>query len=100
MYLSIIIIYYHNSNKLLTTTSAVGVIVCGSIIYANTKQIMLTPTIFTLLGSFFLSYFVIEIVKLVIDTIYFCFLYEETYMMREREQGLKPYAPGDFAKLM
>ncbi|CAL5995863.1 Plasma-membrane_choline transporter and transmembrane domain-containing protein [Hexamita inflata] len=81
-------------------TSAVGAIVCGSIIYADTKQIMLTPTIFTLLGSFFLSYFVIEIVKLVIDTIYFCFLYEETYMMREREQGLKPYAPGDFAKLM
>ncbi|CAL6105719.1 Plasma-membrane_choline transporter and transmembrane domain-containing protein [Hexamita inflata] len=80
--------------------TAVGATVCGAIIYAKTKQIMFAPTIFTLVGSFFLSYYVIEIVKLVIDTIYFCFLYEETYMMREREGGLKPYAPGDLAKLL
>ncbi|CAL5979328.1 Plasma-membrane_choline transporter and transmembrane domain-containing protein [Hexamita inflata] len=80
--------------------TAVGATVCGAIIYAKTNQIMFAPTIFTLIGSFFLSYYVIEIVKLVVDTIYFCFLYEETYMMREREGGLKPYAPGDLAKLL
>ncbi|CAL6105721.1 Plasma-membrane_choline transporter and transmembrane domain-containing protein [Hexamita inflata] len=80
--------------------TAVGAIVCGAIIYAKTKEIMFAPSFITLGLSFLLSYYVIEIVKLVVDTIYFCFLYEETYMMREREGGLKPYAPGDLAKLM
>ncbi|CAL6049276.1 Plasma-membrane_choline transporter [Hexamita inflata] len=56
---------------------------CGAIIKTNQ---MFAPTIFTLIGSFFLSCYIIEIVKLVVDiNIYFYFLYEETYMMRERE---------------
>ena len=52
------------------------------------------------IASFCLSYYVLEIVSLVVDTIYFCYLYEDTYYAIERENGMKPYAPGDLKNLM
>ena len=37
------------------------------------------------LTGFILSFYILEILKVSVDTIYFSFLYEETYLLRERE---------------
>jgi hypothetical protein len=80
--------------------TAVGGVVCGVICYYQAGVIQIAPALVSAAGCFVLSYYVLEIVKLVIDTIYFCYLYEETFMQREREAGAKPYAPGDLIKLL
>lgn len=80
--------------KLFITTGT-GV-VCGLLVYyLNGHQIALAPCVVAAAGAFLVSYYFLEVAQLVIDTIYFCFLYEETFMMREREAGEEPYAPGD-----
>ena len=84
--------------KILITV--VGGAVTGTIIYYNDNVIEVAPPLVASLICFVLSYYVLEIIKLVIDTIYFCYLYEETFMQREREAGAQPYAPGDLIKML
>jgi len=69
--------------KLIVT--AVGTFVAGYGAYQVDSQIHLGPPLIAAVSCFILSYYVIEIVALVIDTIYFCFLYEDTMMIKERE---------------
>lgn len=69
--------------KLIVT--AVGAFVAGLGAYNVDQQIHLGPPLVAAVCCYGLSYYVIEIVSLVIDTIYFCFLYEDTVMQRERE---------------
>lgn len=75
--------------------------VCGLIIYfyKGAHVIGIIPSAVSAIGSFIICYYVLEVVRLVIDTIYMCFLYESVFMLRERESGVKPYAPADLAKL-
>jgi hypothetical protein len=84
--------------KLIIT--AVGAFVAGYGAYKVDSQIHLGPPLVATLCCYVLSYYIIEIISLVIDTIYFCFLYEDTVMQREREQGMKPWAPEGLASLL
>jgi hypothetical protein len=50
--------------------------------------------------GFVISFYIFEIVRIAVDTIYFSFLYEETYLMREREITGVIYAPGELKNLL
>lgn len=75
--------------------------ICGLIIYFSNgaHTIAIIPSAICAIGSFIICYYVLEVIRLVIDTIYMCFLYESVFMLRDRENGAKPYAPADLAKL-
>ena len=62
-----------------------GTVVCVFITYLRTSEIYWGTMLLSLLIGFILSFYIFEILEISIDTIYFSFLYEETYLLRERE---------------
>lgn len=63
--------------------TASGAVICGVLIYfMKDKQIIIMPCIVCGVCCFIVAYYLLEVVVLVIDTIYLSFLYEETFMMR------------------
>jgi len=62
-----------------------GSVVCAYITYKRTEEIYWATVLVSVGIGFVLSFYVFEIMEISVDTIYFSFLYEETYLMRERE---------------
>ena len=50
--------------------------------------------------DFVVAEFVLGLIDLVAETIYFCFVYEEAYMQPMRENCIKPYVPKELQELM
>lgn len=68
----------------------IGIAVAGYTAYVAVPakpSLKLGPPIVAGILSFILSEYVIEIVKLVIQTIFMCFLYEDTVLASKREAG-------------
>ena len=62
-----------------------GCVLCAYITYKREKEIYWAPVLVTLGCTGVLSFYLFEIIEVAVDTIYFSFLYEETYLLRERE---------------
>jgi len=62
-----------------------GSVICAYITYKRTGEIYWATVLVSIGIGFILSFYVFEIMEISVDTIYFSFLYEETYLMRERE---------------
>lgn len=63
---------------------AAGIVVVVAIGWVREETILWACVIVSLVVGFILSFYIFEIVEITVDTIYFSFLYEETYLMRER----------------
>lgn len=77
-----------------------GTVVCAYITYKRKDELYWAPILVSLGCNFVLSFYLFEITEIAVDTIYFSFLYEETYLLRERETTGVIYAPGDLKSLL
>lgn len=73
------------------------VLACG---WFLNETILWACVLLSLAIGIVLSFYIFEIVRVAVDTIYFSFLYEETYLLREREATGVIYAPGDLRNLL
>ena len=66
---------------------------------ANKNQ-YITPTFFTICISYFVAFYVIEVLTLTVDTIFMAFSYENRFLLADREAGAKCFAPRRLASLI
>lgn len=65
--------------KILVTVCA-GVVTLVAGYYKADGAILFAPGVIACVGAYIISYYVIEVIVLVVDTIYMCYLYEETFL--------------------
>lgn len=79
---------------------------CGVICYlfcryaSDNPSQFIVPTFITIVITFLISFYIVEILELVIDTIFMAFNYENSEMAKERGHDGKIYAPGGLQKLI
>ncbi|CAL5995216.1 Plasma-membrane_choline transporter and transmembrane domain-containing protein [Hexamita inflata] len=69
---------------------------------SHNKQMVVTPVTLTCLISYCIAFYVIEILELTVDTVFMAFLYEDTFMISDREHSERTqvYAPDGLKKLL
>ena len=53
----------------------------------------ISPVFITFAITFLVAYYIMEILSLIIDTIFMCYLYEEQFLAKDREDGADCFAP-------
>ena len=71
-------------------------VVAGS----KNPDMVISPVLLSVLITYIVSFYVMHIVEITIDTIYLCFQYERTFLVKGAEKGLRSYAPRELVGLM
>ncbi|KAH0573936.1 Plasma-membrane choline transporter and transmembrane domain-containing protein [Spironucleus salmonicida] len=82
---------------------AVGSGVCTWAIIRYTspfQDLYISGSLLVSVLMFIISYYTVGIVQLTIDSIYMCYLYEDSFMIFDREKGLPVFAPKGLANLL
>ena len=84
----------------LVITLVAGIV--AYVVAANSKnpQMVISPVLLAVLISFIVSFYVMHIVEITIDTIYLCFQYERTFLLKQQEKGVRSYAPRELVGLL
>ena len=64
------------------------------------KDMVITPVVLTIAVSYFVAFYVMEILELTIDVIFMSYVYETEMMLGERANGMPSFAPGGLNKLL
>ncbi|KAH0569878.1 Plasma-membrane choline transporter [Spironucleus salmonicida] len=73
--------------KILISVSS-GVICYFLVKSTSQPEMVVAPIIVSTIGSYILSYYIMNIISIVIDTVFFCYLYESTFLKSDVEKGI------------
>ena len=80
-------------------------VVCGLLCFGlckatKNKDMVIMPVALTLVISYFVAFYVMEILELTIDVIFMSYVYETEMPLGERANGMSSFAPGSLSKLL
>ena len=64
------------------------------------KDMIIMPVVLTVAISYFVAFYVMEILELTIDVIFMSYVYETEMMLGERANGMASFAPGGLSRLL
>jgi len=77
-----------------------GIITGCLIRYAGGSEMFLVPSAIVFCCGLLISTYLMNLVELIIDAVFLCYMYEEKHYAKERAAGLPPYAPKALAQLL
>lgn len=79
---------------------ASAVIVGLCIAYLENSMYYLVPSLLVFVFGFLVSYYLMSMVSLTIDSVFLCYLYEDVKLSSSRAEGAPSYAPAGLARLL